>query len=109
MSTKELNSNYFASSSRGIIWKVFSEYWWVVLFCALVFCGFSHMMHSKRQELVLLRSIVTDLEEKKFHEIESNEELLAHRASRNDPEYVKLLLMKNLGLVEEGQVKVTFQ
>jgi len=66
-------------------------------------------MSEKQKELAMLKGILVELEDKKIQEQEHNEELLAHRASREDPEYIKLLLMKNLGLVSEGQVKVSFQ
>lgn len=103
------NNSYFEPSLSALHWKIFSRYWWVMLFLVLVYCAYSRSINEKQRELTTLKEILLDLEQKKQLEEERNEELLAHRESRSDSEYIKLLLMKNLGLVSDGQVKVSFQ
>lgn len=75
----------------------------------VAYSAYSHTVNEKQRELASLQRAIAELQHKKEWEKERNEELLAHRMSRNDPEYITLLLMKNLGLVAEGQVKVSFQ
>lgn len=99
--------DYYSLSSLPL--KVLRQYWWVVLFCASVFGVYTHAIADKQAELELLTSILTELEEKKHEMQELQQELFLHRESRSDPEYIKLLLKKNLGVVGRGETKVYFQ
>ena len=109
VATKTKNNGYFAPSSSLYHWRIFSQYWWVVLFIVGAYCAYSSRMNEKQKELNALKATLVTLNQKKQCEIEKNDELLSHLESRNDPEYIKLLLMKNLGLVSDDQTKVSFQ
>ena len=99
--------DYYSLSSVPL--KVLRHYWWVVLFSASVFGVYTHAIADKQVELEMLHSILQELEQQKVEMIEKKQDLLLHKASRTDPEYIKLLLKKNLGVVETGETKVYFQ
>lgn len=76
---------------------------------ACVFSLYSHAINDKEYEIASLQSIVETLDLQKRDAIDHNYDLRLHESSRKDPEFIKLLLKQNLGLLEEGQTKVTFE
>lgn len=54
----------------------------------------------------LLNQKFSDLQNEKEVSLKLQEELQLRINSHNDPEWIELTLMKNLGLVPEGQFKV---
>lgn len=66
---------------------------------------------SQKRHLVasdLQQRLALVLQEKKTAALEHDDLLLQIRA-QNDPEWVELVLMRRLGVVPEGQVKVYFE
>lgn len=82
--------------------------WWVVVFIS--FCGIVYY-NSVCKKNVVLASLDRHLEalsEEKALALEEKEDLLLQINSQSDPAWIQLTLMKGLGLVPEGQLKVYF-
>ncbi|MDN3504270.1 MAG: hypothetical protein P0S95_01685 [Rhabdochlamydiaceae bacterium] len=84
------------------------EWWWVC--CALMLsCAFH--LHAKNQKQIAFSSLSSTLyaiNAKKSIEIDLNRELKLRISSQSDPEWIKLMLMKGLGVVPNGHIKVHF-
>ncbi len=81
---------------------------WVVLF--IVLCGAVYMQAAQRKEAVVasLDRQIAFLEQEKDSLIQEKDDLLLQINSQSDPAWIQLTLMKGLGLVPEGQLKVYF-
>jgi len=85
----------------------FKSAWvWGILFMG--FLAFHHAGNKKLQEIALLEKKQAQLEQEKQACLEVQEDLRLCIASRSDPAWIELMLMKNLGVVPEGQIKVHF-
>ena len=83
--------------------------WWMFLFLALCYLMYSHGMHKKKQSLAALKQRLTELEIEKCLALEEQEDLLLQIKSQSDPAWIQMILMKGLGVVPEGQIKVHFK
>ena len=92
------------SARRGI----FSGVWWVVLCILLCFALYAHGAHKKRKIVDALQSEFSHLQTEKKLLAREKEELLLNIKSQNDPAWIEMTLIKVLGLVPEGKVKVYF-
>jgi len=52
---------------------------------------------------------LSKLEEEKIRAIEEHKDLLLQVSSQQDPAWIEMVLMRELGLVPEGQKKIHFQ
>jgi len=80
-------------------------------FILLLFCFFTLFLTARqkqKQECAKLDNTLKNLQEKKAKIIEKHTVLLLQINSQNDPRWTELMLMKELGLVPEGQVKIYF-
>ena len=82
--------------------------WWVIAFVS--FCGFMyfHSIAKKNEVLAALNLQLEDLSYERTSLLEKKEDLLLQINSQSDPAWIQLTLMKGLGLVPEGQLKVYF-
>ena len=84
------------------------DWWWVG--CALMLsCAFH--LHAKSQKQVAFTSLSSTLYAiniKKSVAIDQNRDLKLRISSQSDPEWIKLMLMKGLGVAAKGQIKVHF-
>ena len=83
--------------------------WWVFLFVAVMMLVYVHGMHLKNVQQEELAARKAALEKEKMVALRQQEELLLRIKSQDDPQWVELVLMKELGLVPEGHVKVYFK
>jgi len=88
--------------------KLVENYWWVFVFIAICFGIYTHASHKKEKTILALESHLQQLSVEKQQLLQENEELQLNIHSQSDPAWVELTLMKGLGLVPEGQVKVYF-
>lgn len=97
------------SVSRGML-KIsrIQRYWWVVLFMMLSFAVYAHAIQKKRQATYALETYLYSLEKEKEGLLKETEDLLLNINSQSDPAWIELTLMKGLGLVPEGKIKVYF-
>lgn len=83
--------------------------WWVALFIFAA-CGFFSLASHKRQTaLSALKAQVEMLNMEKLQAQKRQADLKLRFQSQSDPEWIQMLLMKTLGMVPEGQIKVIFE
>lgn len=82
--------------------------WWVLLFIAA--CCFIYFNSvGKKDEVIASLDLHLDmLKAEKSSLLQEKEDLLLQINSQSDPAWIQLTLMKGLGLVPEGQLKVYF-
>ena len=82
--------------------------WWVFLFVVICFGLYFHAAYKKKETIQTLDAYLQNLRVEKQSLLEEREELLLNINSQSDPAWIELTLMKGLGLVPEGKVKVYF-
>jgi len=65
-------------------------------------------MHKKDHAYRELENYLANLKTEKNQLLQNREDLLLQVGSQSDPSWIQLTLMKGLGVVPEGQVKVYF-
>ena len=86
--------------------KVIFHTWWTVLF--VLSCGFLYerQLATLNVDFAKLHRQHGDLQRDHAEALALNADLLRQVNSQSDPEWVELTLMKGLGLVPDGHVKV---
>ncbi|NDD57692.1 MAG: hypothetical protein EBZ47_00345 [Chlamydiae bacterium] len=87
----------------------FKQSWWMLFFCAGCFILYTKGMHKKNLDCWDLRSRIYQLHLEKDTSLQMQQELQLQIASQNDPGWIELTLMKQLGVVPEGQRKIYFK
>jgi hypothetical protein len=88
---------------------VFKGWWWVMVFCAICISIYAQGMMKKEMICSELKEKITYLEEERISLKNGHDDLQLEIASQNDPAWIELVLMKHLGVVPEGNVKVHFK
>lgn len=83
--------------------------WWVLLFSTCATSLYCHSISIKKKSLCNLAIEVEKKEKELLLAEEAKEELKEKIASQNDPAWVELVLMRDLGVVPEGWLKVHFK
>ncbi len=83
--------------------------WWVLLALGGGYLLYVQGIQKKEATLQELAKKLYDLEEERGKALEEREDLLLQINSQSDPEWIQMTLMKGLGVVPEGQVKVYFK
>lgn len=92
--------------------KVFKECkasWWVGVFILFTYMLVLKTSHVKEEEIAKLMQQLTTLNHEKSLALKSTVDLSCQIESQKDPLFVEKMLMKKLGVVPEGQVKVRFK
>lgn len=82
--------------------------WWVILFCLLCASVYEQGRQKIDLEYQKLHRQLIRLQAMRDDKLKLKEELMLKINSQSDPDFVELLLMKELGVVPEGQIKVFF-
>jgi hypothetical protein len=90
--------------NQGIV----AQNWWVLIFISICSVVFLNSSGKKNEIVAALDRHLDALEGEKAALIEENEDLLLQINSQSDPNWIQLTLIKGLGLVPEGQLKVYF-
>lgn len=88
--------------------QLFLQSWWAILFGLISFMLFEQGMKTRDFEYAKLQEQFIDLERQKKEALALQDKLMLEINSQSDPAWVELMLMKGLGLVPEGQIKVFF-
>ena len=81
----------------------------IFIFTIALFCfGFYYLLEKKKMEILVLNKKVKLLEVKMQQKLDEKKEMEAKINSQSDPEWIELVLMKKMGVVPEGKVKVQF-
>ncbi len=82
---------------------------WVVAFCGVTGMLYFHFMKEKRAAVHLLTFRLGEMQQVKWQELQKREDLHLRIASQNDPAWIEMILMRDLGVVPEGFLKVHFK
>lgn len=85
-----------------------TQSWWVILFISICSIVYSHASHKKNEVVAILDNQLGTLMNEKDALLQEKEDLLLQINSQSDPAWIQLTLMKGLGLVPDGQLKVYF-
>lgn len=88
--------------------NIITQSWWVILFISMCSIVYSHASHKKNEVIATLDDHLDALTDEKISLLQEKEDLLLQINSQSDPAWIQLTLMKGLGLVPEGQLKVYF-
>lgn len=86
-----------------------SRSWWVIAFCAASGMIHFHFMKEKKNAVHLLALRLEEMEHDKWQQLQKREDLHLRIASQNDPAWIEMILMRDLGVVPEGFLKVHFK
>lgn len=89
--------------------SVWSRSWWVILFCAITSLTYFHFLKDKKGALYVLNVRLKEMEMEKFQALQKREDLELRIASQNDPAWIEMVLIRDLGVVPEGFLKVHFK
>lgn len=93
---------------RFFIHVFMKNFSWLFLISSFSFAGYHHFVKAKDAAICSLKSDLELLQKKKDLAYLLKEELEMKIASKNDPRWIEMILMKKLGLVPEGYMKVHF-
>lgn len=85
------------------------NWWWVFAIAALVSFFYVPAMRGKKMTLNELAFRLQEMEKEKCCAMQEKEELALQIHSQNDPAWIEMVLMRDLGVVPEGWLKVHFK
>jgi hypothetical protein len=83
--------------------------WWVIAFALLLSIAYEQGVKKIKMDSLKLKSHLSELQNDYQTALDEHESLLLQINSQSDPDWIELVLMRVLGVVAEGQTKVTFQ
>jgi len=87
-------------------WK---SWWWVALFIVGLGCFYYPSIKDKNLVIKELEFRLEEMQKKKMAVLQEREELVLKTQSQNDPAWIEMVLMRDLGVVPEGWLKVHFK
>lgn len=87
-------------------WK---KWWWVGVISMGVGLIYLPAMREKRLMLKELEFRLEEMEKEKIIAALEREDLMLRIQSQNDPAWIEMVLMRDLGVVPEGWLKVHFK
>ena len=88
------------------VWK---KWWWVGVVSLAAGAFYLHARNEKSAAIEKLSFRLQEMEKEKSLSLLQQEELRLQIASQSDPGWIEMVLMRDLGLVPEGWLKVHFQ
>lgn len=88
--------------------SVWSRSWWVVVFCLITGLVHFHFLKEKKTAISLLDMRLQEMNVEKLLALEKRDDLMLRIASQNDPAWIEMVLIRDLGVVPEGFLKVHF-
>jgi len=82
--------------------------WWLLVFVVIAFIGFERLSSRKNKEIHEYRSSIFSLHKKKEDLFKKHQDLIFQKKSQREPYWIEMVLMKKLGVVPEGKIKVVF-
>ena len=84
------------------------EWWWVVCFCFIATSVYLHFGQEKKGQVAELSRRLQEMNKQKLLDLQEKESLCLQIESQNDPSWIEMILMRDLGVVPEGWLKVYF-
>lgn len=94
---------------QSILEEIFIKSWWVILFALFCHMLYEQGLKKRDREFAKLYSQLQELKTQKKEALSLQENLILQVNSQSDPEWVELILMKGLGVVPEGDIKILFK
>ncbi len=91
---------------RDTAW--FKEWWWVFCFTTIALSLYFHSIQDKKAKKLALLTKIGEMRHDWQAEIQTREMLKRTIASQSDPSWIEMVLMRDLGVVPEGWIKVHF-
>lgn len=88
-----------------IFWK---SWWWVGVFCLVTTFVYFQAMKRKKSAFAEYGFLLEEMEKEKRLVCGEKELLHLKLASQSDPAWIEMILMRDLGVVPEGYLKVHF-
>lgn len=85
------------------------KYWWVPLFTLSACSLLEFKLFQLKNEAAAFQAKQIELENKRKALLKETSRLKEEIYSLSDPDFVALILMKSLGVVPEGQTKVSLK
>ena len=89
--------------------SVWYDWWWTVLFIALVVPAYLHVVKEKKMKVFELSNRFMEMTRERDLAFSLQENLQLQIDSQNDPSWIEMVLMRDLGVVPEGWLKVHFK
>lgn len=87
----------------------FRNWWWVGTFCLMAMVVYAHGMRARGAALEELRNRLSEMEKQCRFALQEKEDLALQIASQSDPAWIELILLRQIGVVPEGFLKVHFK
>ena len=82
--------------------------WYILFFLFVTYAGYSYLIDKKNHEIVDVMQRMEMLKQENDQIYAIKKDLLLERNSQSDPMWIEQVLMKEVGLVPEGQLKIHF-
>ena len=89
----------------GTWWR---EWWWAVCFCLAATSVYFHFINEKKGAIAQLSSRLETMNKEKILCLQERDSLRLQIDSQSDPSWIEMILMRDLGVVPEGWLKVHF-
>jgi hypothetical protein len=83
--------------------------WWVVLFCIAISAVHLHFLKLQKEGIQTQKERLMSMQREKLAAIALRDDLKERIASQSDPAWIEMVLMRDLGVVPEGFLKVHFK
>ena len=102
-------TTYKSIKLKNKLFKECKASWWVGIFILFIYMLGLKTSHVKEEEISKLTQQLSSLKHEKSLALQSAVELSCQIESQKDPLWIEKMLMKKLGVVPVGQVKVRFK
>ncbi len=85
------------------------KWWWCLLCCFLISLAYLHAIKRKQAALEEISFRFRETEQQLSLAMLEKEDLELRLASQSDPAWIEMVLMREIGVVPEGWMKVHFQ
>ncbi len=82
--------------------------WWVILFCGICALTHFHVLKEKKYNCQALQDRLSEMLHEKRVAVDVQIELKERIIAQSDPAWIEMILMRDLGVVPEGFLKVHF-
>lgn len=83
--------------------------WWVGVFVLFTYMLAVKTSHDKEEKIAQMAEQLRTLSKDKTLALVNRDRLLCEIESQKDPLWIEMILMKKLGVIPEGQIKVRFK
>ncbi len=83
--------------------------WWVFLFCFFVGLVYLHALKNRNAALQEMAYRFSEMKKEQMLALQEQEDLQMRIASQHDPAWIEMVLMREIGVVPEGWIKVHFK